>query len=81
MPRPSDLVLAGSLGLLAWHQVGYGAALALLVRKREDWSPVPEDGLEPVVSLIIAAHREEEAIAAKVADARAQDWPREQASR
>src|SRR4029453_2202730 len=35
------------------------------------------DGSEPSVSLVIAAHREAEIIAAKVANARALNWPAE----
>jgi glycosyltransferase involved in cell wall biosynthesis len=41
------------------------------------FSSPPDDSLPPV-SLIVAAHDEQEVIAAKVADARALDYPREQ---
>ncbi|HEX4110314.1 MAG TPA: glycosyltransferase [Solirubrobacteraceae bacterium] len=68
----------GAAGLLLWTQAGYPAAIALADRRRarrarragaEPPQPLP---LEPV-SLIIAAHDEQEVIATKVADARAQD--------
>lgn len=68
--------LALALGLLAWTQVGYGAFLALFVRRREEHPPVAP-GAEPSVSLIVAAHREEAVIAEKVANALALDWPRD----
>jgi hypothetical protein len=64
--------------LLAWAQVGYGAFLSALRRLGVPaWTP-PEPGAEqPRVSLIVAAHREEAVIAAKVANALALDWPRD----
>jgi cellulose synthase/poly-beta-1,6-N-acetylglucosamine synthase-like glycosyltransferase len=67
-----------SAGLLAWAQVGYGVFLELLRRfgARSDGIPAPS-GDAPRVSLIVAAYREEDAIAAKVANALALDWPRE----
>ncbi len=67
-----------STALLAWTQVGYGVVLALLARGRD---PVQgrcvEPGAEPSVSLIVAAYREQDVIAEKVANALALDWPRE----
>jgi glycosyltransferase involved in cell wall biosynthesis len=39
--------------------------------------PLPPTGLAPAVSLIVAAHDEQEVIADKVANALAQDYPRE----
>jgi hypothetical protein len=67
-----------SAGLLAWAQVGYGVFLELLRRvgARADGIPAPS-GHAPRVSLIVAAYREEDVIAAKVANALALDWPRE----
>lgn len=64
-------------GLLAWTQSGYGLFLAALRRARGE--PEPESGRlgEPLVSLIVAAYREEAVIADKVADALALDWPRD----
>ena len=67
-----------SAALLAWTHVGYGLFLAVLARGREPAPGVaPLPGREPLVSLIIAAYREESVIAAKVANALALDWPRD----
>ena len=64
--------------LLAWAQVGYGAALALVRRRvRQGWTPEADDAALPAVSLIVAAHAEREVIAAKVANALALDYPRD----
>ena len=68
-------VLWGSLGLRVGQQAGYPLLLAALRRARR---PAPRAGGsngEPDVSLIVAAHREAEVIADKVANARALDWP------
>ena len=65
-----------SAGLLAWTQVGYGLFLAALRRLRDEPAPPAADPV-PLVSLVVAAHREEEVIAAKVANALALDWPRD----
>jgi cellulose synthase/poly-beta-1,6-N-acetylglucosamine synthase-like glycosyltransferase len=71
------VVLWTSAALIAWTQVLYGLFLAALRALR----PVPparaSGAVEPRVSLIVPAHREEEVIAAKVADALALDWPRD----
>jgi cellulose synthase/poly-beta-1,6-N-acetylglucosamine synthase-like glycosyltransferase len=65
-------------GLLAWAQAGYGLALAVVRRRiRQRWSPAPDDAALPTVSLIVAAHAERDVIAAKVANALAQDYPRD----
>jgi glycosyltransferase involved in cell wall biosynthesis len=67
-----------SAGLLAWAQVGYGVFLAAL-RAVRPAGPEPAPGTAPpLVSLVVAAYREEAVIAAKVANALALDWPREQ---
>jgi cellulose synthase/poly-beta-1,6-N-acetylglucosamine synthase-like glycosyltransferase len=67
-----------AVGLLAYAQVGYPLLLELLGRARRGRSwPLAVDGGEPRVSLVIAAHREAEVIAGKVANARALDWPAE----
>jgi hypothetical protein len=67
-----------SAALLAWTQVGYALAVAALARRRRS-GPArgPAPAPEPVVSLIVAAYREEAVIGRKVADALALDWPRE----
>ena len=63
-------------GLLVYAQAGYAVLLAALaaVRGRR---PPPPPGDPPSVSLIVAAYREREVIAAKVADALALDYPRD----
>ena len=64
-------------GLLAYAQVGYPLLLELLGRARRGPAvagAVP-GAAEPSVSLVIAAHREAAIIEAKVANARALDWP------
>ncbi len=75
--------------LIVWTQIGYAAALAILVRlfarppsPARTAAPAPEDGRPPTpplpsLSLIVAAHDEESVIAAKVANALALDYPRE----
>jgi Glycosyltransferase like family 2 len=64
--------------LLAWSQVGYGLLLELLRKLgARGWEPPPPTERRPRVSLIVAAYREQEVIAAKVANALALDWPRE----
>ena len=73
----SPLLLRLSLGLIAYTHVGYPALLWLLARRR----PAPGAAADPVelprVSLIVAAYDEQDVIAAKVANARALDYPRD----
>jgi glycosyltransferase involved in cell wall biosynthesis len=71
-------------GLIAWTQLGYALALAVAARVASS-GPTPatpgesaEAGVLPSVSLIVAAHDEQASIAAKVANALALDYPREQ---
>jgi len=68
-----------SAALLTWAQALYGPFLALLRRLRGATDPPPSVGADrrPLVSLVVAAHREEAVIADKVADALALDWPRD----
>jgi hypothetical protein len=68
-----------SAALLVYTQVGYPLLLAVLARLRgaPAPAPAPPGGEEPFVAFVIAAHREGEVIAAKVADALALDWPRD----
>jgi hypothetical protein len=76
--RLARAVFWGAAAKLAWAQVGYGLALVLLRRARGTPPVAPAgDAGTPVVSLIVAAYREEEVIAAKVANALALDWPRD----
>ena len=62
-------------GLLVYTHVGYPLVLALAARRRRARPPAAPAEL-PRVSLIVAAHDEEEVIAAKVANALALDYPR-----
>jgi cellulose synthase/poly-beta-1,6-N-acetylglucosamine synthase-like glycosyltransferase len=67
-----------SATLIAWTQVLYGPFLALLRRARGGPPPAPVgDPGTPRVTLVVAAYREADVIAAKVANALALDWPRE----
>jgi glycosyltransferase involved in cell wall biosynthesis len=66
------------VALLAWAQAGYGLFLAALRRHRGGSDPREgSDPPYPRVTLVVAAYREQSAIAAKVANALALDWPRE----
>jgi cellulose synthase/poly-beta-1,6-N-acetylglucosamine synthase-like glycosyltransferase len=76
--RLARAVFWGALAKLAWSQAGYGLFLAALRRARGNPRVAPAgDAGMPVVSLIVAAYREEAVIAAKVANALALDWPRD----
>jgi hypothetical protein len=81
MKRALRVALWGSAGALVYAQIGYPLVLAALGRLRQapDDAPprAPAAGEEPTVSLVIAAHREAEVIAGKVANALALDWPRD----
>lgn len=77
-----------SLGLIIWTHLGYALALALLARVlRRSSPPLPAAdaspgarstaGELPSLSVIVAAHDEQEVIAAKVANALSLDYPRE----
>lgn len=65
--------------LVLYTHLGYPLTLWGLVRLRRHPTLAPPAALEelPRVSLIVAAHDEEEVIAARVANALALDWPRE----
>ena len=75
------LVLAilfwSSIALIVWTQLGYALALAGLARLRRPRPAGPPGGELPRLSLIVAAHDEEQVIAAKVANALALEYPRE----
>ena len=62
-----------SVALLVYAHLGYPALLWALARSRGDRSEPPADEPLPRVSLIIAAHDEEEVIERKVRDALALD--------
>ena len=79
-----EIVFWGACALIVWTQIAYGAALALaarvLGRTRDGELRAGEDALEaaslPSLSLIVAAHDEQEVIGAKVTNALALDYPR-----
>ncbi len=69
-----------SSGLIFWTQAGYGLLLAVWrqARLRRTWQPpLPVAEERPLVSLIVAAYREQDVIAARVANALTLDWPRD----
>jgi glycosyltransferase involved in cell wall biosynthesis len=73
--RLAKAVFWGSLGALAWTHAGYpaAAALAALVRGR----PVRKGGGTPRVSVVVAAHDEEEVIEGRLENLLALDYPEE----
>jgi hypothetical protein len=70
-----EVVFWLAVGLLLYAQVGYPVLLAGLAALRPAPAATSPAGREPHVTLVVAAHREGEVIAAKVANARALDWP------
>lgn len=72
--RLATPVFWASAAGLVFAQVAYPAALRLLPKRPLE--PAGDAGL-PTVALIVAAYAEEDVIAAKVADALAQDYPRD----
>ena len=72
----AEVVFWVAAGLLVYTHVGYPLVLALAARRRRA-TPARRARRAPAVSLIVAAHDEEEVIAAKVANALALDYPRE----
>ncbi len=69
-----ELVFWVAAGLLAYTHVGYPLLLRLLARTEQ---PAPVAGDPPPVSLIVAAHDEEEVIDRRVQNALALDYPRD----
>jgi glycosyltransferase involved in cell wall biosynthesis len=65
----------GSLGALAWTHVGYPVAAAALARVRP--RPVGKEDVTPEVTVVVAAHDEEEVIARRVENLLALDYPAE----
>jgi cellulose synthase/poly-beta-1,6-N-acetylglucosamine synthase-like glycosyltransferase len=73
-----EVVFWAAAALLVYAQVGYALLLAALSALRGGGRrPAAGMGEPPDVSLIVAAYREEDVIADKVADALALDYPRE----
>jgi hypothetical protein len=78
MTRAAKVVFWAAGGALVYAQAGYPLLLAALARGRgaRDEPAAPAGAApEPRVSLVVAAHREGDVIAAKVRNARALDWP------
>jgi biofilm PGA synthesis N-glycosyltransferase PgaC len=71
-----EAVFAGAVALVAYTFAGYPALVALLARVRPH--PVQADpGIEPRVSLVVAAHNEEDVIAERLRNCRDLDYPSE----
>jgi cellulose synthase/poly-beta-1,6-N-acetylglucosamine synthase-like glycosyltransferase len=66
-------VFWGSLGALAWTHVGYPALAAVLARLCP--RPVRKDDVTPRVTVIVAAHDEEDVIARRVENLLGLDYP------
>ncbi len=66
-----------SCALIVWTHAGYALALALLARLLPRRPSPPAPARPPSLSLIVAAHDEQEVIDAKVRNALALDYPRE----
>ena len=63
----------GSLGALAWTQVGYPAAASVAARLRP--RPVRKGGGLPSVSVVVAAHDEETVIERRLENLLGLDYP------
>jgi glycosyltransferase involved in cell wall biosynthesis len=63
----------GALGALAWTHVGYPAAVRAAARLRP--RPVLKGGEQPTVSVIVAAHDEEDVIERRLENLLALDYP------
>jgi cellulose synthase/poly-beta-1,6-N-acetylglucosamine synthase-like glycosyltransferase len=70
-----ELVFWVCLALLVYAQLGYPLLLAVLARLPRRKSSAPAPAEPPTVTLIVAAYDEQDVIAAKVANARALDYP------
>ncbi len=79
MSTALEIVFWLAAGLIVWTQLGYAITLAVLARLfGRAPAPAPAQGEPlPTVSLIVAAHDEQESIAAKVANMLALEYPRE----
>jgi hypothetical protein len=77
MTRAAEVVFWAAGGALVYAQAGYPVLLAALARARGPRRENPPAAAEPHVSVIVAAHREADVIAAKVENALGLDWPRE----
>ena len=73
-----EVIFWVSLALLLFAQLGYPLLLGVWTKlSRHRAAPAQQivTGEEPFVTLVIAAHREQSVIAARVANARQLDWP------
>jgi hypothetical protein len=77
MTRAAKVVFWAAGGALVYAQAGYPVLLAALARARGPRGEDPPAAAEPHVSVIVAAHRDADVIAAKVENALGLDWPRE----
>jgi cellulose synthase/poly-beta-1,6-N-acetylglucosamine synthase-like glycosyltransferase len=71
----AKILFWASLGALAWTQVGYPLVAAALARVRA--RPVRKGDGTPVVTLIVAAHNEEDVIERRLQNLLALDYPPE----
>jgi cellulose synthase/poly-beta-1,6-N-acetylglucosamine synthase-like glycosyltransferase len=71
--RLAKAVFWGSFGLLGWTHVGYPAAAALAARVRA--RPVRKGGGTPRVSVVVAAHDEEDVIERRLENLLGLDYP------
>ena len=76
MTAALEIVFWVSAGLIVWTHLGYPLALWLLAGRRRDDAPAAPAEL-PNVSVIVAAHDEEDVISERVANVLALDYPRE----
>jgi glycosyltransferase involved in cell wall biosynthesis len=74
--RVSRALLWGSAGLIAWTQVGYPLAAAVLARRRR-YAPRRDEAFTPDVALIITAHNEEGAIGKQLENILSLDYPKD----
>jgi cellulose synthase/poly-beta-1,6-N-acetylglucosamine synthase-like glycosyltransferase len=75
LPVIAKVLFWGSLGALAWTQLGYPLAAAALARVRG--RPVRKDDSTPSVSLVVAAHNEDAVIERRLDNLLALDYPPE----
>ncbi len=72
-----EIIFWLSAGLLLWSQVGYPLALVALqavLRRPGPPGPVRGDDV-PMVTVVVAAYREADVIARRIANLRSLDWP------
>ena len=72
-----EIAFWASVALLVHTHVAYPLSLWLLARARRRPTPRPEPREPPSVSLIVAAHDEQDVIERKVRNARALEYPRD----